>query len=364
MIKYYNKTPEEAEAESLDIFQKLTGETLMQADERTALIKIFVYGFQLLGNAINNAGSNNFSTYANREALLNMCKFKNIDIGKTLPSKTTIEFTRKSNLQGILAIPKGTITSAGEIEFQTIETKSFELNSEILLIEAEAVLPGSFSNNIQIGQINTLVDSIPTITAVRNTTITEGGLDEIDTEVLREIIETSPEGYSLAGPKGAYEFLAKNADGNVVDAFATSPRPKEVEITILLKNGVTPSTEIKNNIKNFINGDKKRPLNDLVSVLSPTEINYNVSLTWYLTKENEKNYDVISQKINEKVANFITATQETLGKDIDPDDLLFELKSIGVRRVVITEPAFTVLDRTKVGKGIIKSVQYGGTGDD
>src|SRR5690606_34861047 len=53
----------------------------------------------------------------------------------------------------------------------------------------------------------------------------------------RHRIQLAPEGFSVAGPEGAYIFHALNADPDVLDASATSPTPGEVVVTVLSRSG-------------------------------------------------------------------------------------------------------------------------------
>ena len=55
---------------------------------------------------------------------------------------------------------------------------------------------------------------------------------ESDT-ALRYRIQLSLEGYSTAGPVGAYVFHGLSADGRVKDISADSPSPGQVLITVL-----------------------------------------------------------------------------------------------------------------------------------
>ena len=59
---------------------------------------------------------------------------------------------------------------------------------------------------------------------------------ESDTEFRRRI-QLAPEGFSVAGPEGAYIFHALSADPDVLDASATSPTPGEVVVTVLSRQG-------------------------------------------------------------------------------------------------------------------------------
>lgn len=52
-------------------------------------------------------------------------------------------------------------------------------------------------------------------------------------EDFRRRIQLGPEGFSVAGPEGAYIFHALSADPRVLDASATSPSPGEVVVSVL-----------------------------------------------------------------------------------------------------------------------------------
>jgi len=59
----------------------------------------------------------------------------------------------------------------------------------------------------------------------------------------RRRIVLAPEGFSVAGPVGAYVYHALSADPDVLDASATSPEPDDIRAiiaAILAKHGATP----------------------------------------------------------------------------------------------------------------------------
>jgi len=53
----------------------------------------------------------------------------------------------------------------------------------------------------------------------------------------RRRVQLSLEGFSTAGPEGAYLFWALSADGDVRDASATSPQPGDVVVSVLSRSG-------------------------------------------------------------------------------------------------------------------------------
>lgn len=52
-------------------------------------------------------------------------------------------------------------------------------------------------------------------------------------EALRARAALAPEGYSVAGPLGAYDFHARSASADVADVFVDSPTPGQVRVSVL-----------------------------------------------------------------------------------------------------------------------------------
>ena len=105
---------------------------------------------------------------------------------------------------------------------------------------------------------------------------------ESDTEFRRRI-QLSLEGFSVAGPRGAYIFHGLSADANVLDISATSPDPGEVLITVLSRvgNGAA-SGPLLAAVNAALNDDAVRPLTDQVTVQSASIVNYNVHAHLYV----------------------------------------------------------------------------------
>ena len=109
---------------------------------------------------------------------------------------------------------------------------------------------------------------------------------------LRERIQLSLEGFSTAGPVGAYIFHAKSADGRVKDVSVDSPAPGAIAVTILstLGNGapsdelgvlVPEVEEVLSAVRTVLNHDDVRPLTDKVTVSEATILPYEIEATLY-----------------------------------------------------------------------------------
>ena len=98
--------------------------------------------------------------------------------------------------------------------------------------------------------------------------------DETD-ERLRKRTQLALEGFSTAGPVGAYIFHSLSASNEVKSVSVKSPNPGEVLVTILSNVGDgTVGQELIDTVLAKLNEDDIRPLTDLVSVQGAEIINY------------------------------------------------------------------------------------------
>jgi len=105
--------------------------------------------------------------------------------------------------------------------------------------------------------IDELVDTLPFIDSVENTTASDGGADEEDDDTLAERIFLAPSEYSTCGTEDSYIFHAKSASTLVNDVSVSSPEPSYLTITITSKTGM-PSAELIQIVTNYLN-DPYRP---------------------------------------------------------------------------------------------------------
>lgn len=75
------------------------------------------------------------------------------------------------------------------------------------------------------------------------------------------------EGLSTAGPRGAYEFHARSAHGQISDVSSISPEPCDILISVLSRLGDgTPSQEVLSAVRVALNDEDVRPQGDRVTV--------------------------------------------------------------------------------------------------
>nr|DAI72861.1 MAG TPA: baseplate assembly protein [Caudoviricetes sp.] len=181
-------------------------------------------------------------------------------------------------------------------------------------------------------------------------------------DALRLRVPDAFEGLSVAGPRAAYEFHAKSADGRVSDVSATSPAPAEVLITVLSREGNgLADADLLSAVNDALNDESVRPLADRVTVQAAEIIPYAIDATLYLYPGPEAEPILAASKA--KLQTYI-ANQSRLGRDIRQSAIYAALHVEGVQRVELASPAKdVVLDKTQAAWCRDWTVKNGGTDD-
>lgn len=158
---------------------------------------------------------------------------------------------------------------------------------------------------------------------------------ETDTS-LRRRVQLSFEGFSTAGPVGAYIFHALGADPDVLDVSVASPAPGDVVVTVLSRQGDgTASSGLITAVDGVLSADQIRPLTDNVTVQSATIVNYTVDAT--LTLYPGPDAAVVEAAAEAELQKYIDA-QQRLGRDVTLSGLYAALHRPGVQNVTLASP--------------------------
>ena len=184
---------------------------------------------------------------------------------------------------------------------------------------------------------------------------------ESDTD-LRRRVQLSFEGFSTAGPVGAYVFHALGADPDVLDVSVASPNPGDVVVSVLSRQGDgTASAGLISAVDAVLSSDTVRPLTDNVTVQSATIVNY--SVTAVLTVLPGPDGSVVLAQSQAALDAYIAETRR-LGRDATRSGLFAALHQPGVQNVTLTAPAADVViadDEASFCTGT--SVTVGGVGE-
>jgi len=150
------------------------------------------------------------------------------------------------------------------------------------------------------------------------------------------------EGFSTAGPEGAYRFHALSADLRVKDVAITSPAPGDVLVTVLSTEGDgTASAELLAIVAAALNAEKVRPLNDTVFVQSATIVPYAVEAVLDLFSGPDTS--TVLGTARKAVAAY-TAACHALGALVARSGLDGALHCAGVRQVHLRAPTVEAID--------------------
>lgn len=158
---------------------------------------------------------------------------------------------------------------------------------------------------------------------------------------LRRRVQLSFEGFSTAGPEGAYVFHSLGSDARVLDADARSPVPGQVIVAVLsnVGDGVAPS-DLLAAVNTTLSDEDVRPLTDQVLVESAVIVNY--AITAQLKLYPGPDATVVLDAANAAVVAYADANHR-LGRDVTLSGLYAALHQEGVQNVLLTSPAADIV---------------------
>lgn len=192
------------------------------------------------------------------------------------------------------------------------------------------------------------LDNLGALLGVVRKTLTQGDSEAVppippvleNDRDFRRRIQLAPEGFSTAGPAGAYVFYALTVDG-VADASVRSPAPGEVEVTILSRSGNgTADAALLKAVQDVLSSDDVRPLTDHVSVRSATIHEYTMDATLYFDSGPGREQ---AKAQAEKALSTVIARPQRLGLDVTLSGLYAALHQPGVQRVELAHPQQNIM---------------------
>jgi phage-related baseplate assembly protein len=277
-----------------------------------------------------------------------------------------LEFTLSTALSTSMIVPKGTrATPGGNIKFATEDAVEIPAGALSATVQARCLQPGAIGNGFMPGQINRIIDPFPFTHTVQNTTQSDGGSDIEGWEPFRERVGLAPEGFSVAGPSGAYKYWARTANQLITDVSVDTPSSGVVEIIPLLQGGGIPTQAILDEVLNTCSDEHIRPLTDHVVVRAPEVVGYGIKLAYYISRRASSSAHLIQQRFDEAVGDFILWQKSAMGRDINPSQLTKMAMKSGIKRLEVECPVHTPLKYFEVGVcEDISGIAFGGLEDD
>ena len=348
--KFIPTDSETITAEITQMYEQLTGRTLLPSDPDKLFIQWISGVIIQLRILINYSANQNIPSRASGENLDVLGQMiYNVARPQAKPAECAMRFKISEPQETAIPIPKGTrVTDAsGSLIWSTVEDTAVEIGAVFAEVCAVCETSGAVGNGYAPGQINMLVDvdDIPFYSSCTNIETSHSGMEQATDAEYYELMRSGLEAYSTAGPKGAYEYHAKSVSTSIADVCAINPidKPGYVNIFAIMSNGTIADSGTKKAIYDACNDDKVRPLTDIVEVLDPEIVNFDIELTFYVDRSTTKSISDISAAINSAVEEYISWQCSKIGRDINPSKLYWLLSSAGAKRIDIKSPVFTSL---------------------
>ncbi|EGJ51816.1 baseplate assembly protein [Desulfocurvibacter africanus] len=349
--------------------QAITGRTLYPGNPERLWLEFVAEVITRQRVIIDHTGKMNLLRYASGAFLDHKGAERQTARLAAAPAMTTLRFSLTTPLDYPVAIPAGTrATPDGQLMFATSGYAEIKAKDEWIDVEAVCLEAGSQGNGLLPSQVNRLVDPLAHVAKVANTTTTTGGADVETDEAYRERIRQAPEGYSLAGPRGAYRYWAMSAHQDIIDVAVYSIEPCVVNVRPLLKGGLVPDPiadkAILDAVAAMLDPEERRPDTDQVVVQPPEAVSYDLQLTYWIDSANAPFVKQIQQAVQQAVSEYRSWQRGRLGRDINPSKLSALCMAAGAKRVDIASPAFRTLERWQVAQEGTPGVNYGGLEDE
>jgi phage-related baseplate assembly protein len=361
MIDFITINPDDLLKEAVARYEAVSGETLYPGDEHYLFLSQMLQLIVACKGDINSAANQNLLRYCTEDILNEYGSQYDVIRMAAKSASASMKFMLPAALGFDVTILSGTrVTPDGRLVFY--------LQADVIIaagqISAQGTIlaenPGAAYNGFLPGQIQSIIDPVDYIGSASNVTVSSGGADQEDDDSFRERIRLSWEAISTAGSKDSYEYWAKTASSDIVDAEAVRTSPGEVTIYILMSGASAPAQTILDAVIAACSAEKHRPLTDKVVAAAAQVKAYDVNLTYYVSNSRSTEVLLIQSAVNKAVNDFVTVQKRQLGGNLNPDSLRSALLMAGAYRIDMTSPTYTELQPQEVAVANTISVVYGG----
>jgi phage-related baseplate assembly protein len=222
----------ELEAQMIARYEAMTGETVMPASPERLMIQwvaSVILAERVNGNYAANQNLPSRAVGENLDALAELYYAQNRPAAK--PAACSVRFSISEAQTSAILIPAGTrVTDASQkLYWETVEAAYVAIGNTYCDVPVRCQTSGTVGNGYAAGQINTIVDVYDYYSGCANTTESGGGADAATDDELYDLLKSSMYAYSTAGPRHAYEYLAKSVSTEIADVKAVRTRMTRTE---------------------------------------------------------------------------------------------------------------------------------------
>lgn len=342
-LQFVETDTEKIKQEVITTVEQQTGYTLAPADPRRIFLETLAYYIGLIEKQQDTTGKMNLLFFSKEDYLEHLAALLDVERLPASFAGAKVKATLSTPLNYSVTIPAGIrITAGDEIYFSIISPIVIKQGTTEAQGTVKCTVAGTIGNGYVEGQINKIVDNLPFLVNIKNMETTTGGEDAEDDEALRERTRQAPESFSTAGPDGSYAFWTKTASPAIIDVAVYSPTPGVVHIRPLLEGGELPNGQLIEEIEKILNEKNKRPLTDKVEVIEPEQVEYNINVKYYINSNDAEQENTLKEAVEKSIReDYVLWQKSALGRDIDPNQLVYFMRGAGAGRIEVTEPVYT-----------------------
>lgn len=342
-LQFVETDTEKIKQEVITTVEQQTGYTLAPADPRRIFLETLAYYIGLIEKQQDTTGKMNLLFFSKEDYLEHLAALLDVERLPASFAGAKVKAILSTPLNYSVTIPAGIrITAGNEIYFSINSPIVIEQGTTEAQGTVKCTVAGTIGNGYVEGQINKIVDNLPFLVNIQNTETTTGGEDAESDEALRERTRQAPESFSTAGPDGSYAFWTKTASPAIVDVAVYSPTPGVVHIRPLLEGGELPNGQLIEEIEKILNEKNRRPLTDKVEVIEPEQVEYNINVKYYINANDAEQENTLKEAVEKSIReDYVLWQKSALGRDIDPNQLVYFMRGAGAGRIEVTEPVYT-----------------------
>jgi len=295
--------------------EKGLGRSLAPGDVEVLISNAFAYEILLLRISGNQAFRSSLIDFSTGSILEYLTALIGVSRLPAVGAVCTLRFNLVAGHNAV-QLPAGVRVQSVDGQAIFITAAAVDIAAEVNSIQVAAVCktPGEKGNGYDIGNVSIILDPQPFVSDASNLEKTSNGSDAETDIQLRARVKLAAASFSVAGPKGAYEFFAKSADPTIVDVKSVTTNPGEVTLYPLCKDGTLAAQPIKDAILAICGDEKIRPQNDTVLVADPSVIEYQITVQ-LTTYTGAINAEVLAQ-VNAALNDYKQTRLNSLGVDI------------------------------------------------
>lgn len=355
----------DVEESVITAYERIAETTLYPGDPVRLFLEALAYVVAIQNQVIDLAGRQTLLAYAKGAHLDHIGLLMGVKRLPASAARLILRFSLASPLAFAVPIPKGTRATVrgGGLTFATLTQAVIEPGTLYIEVSAACVTTGAAANGLVSGQVNQLVDPLPYVAEVANTSMAMHGSEVEDDERLRERIRIAPESYTVAGSRGAYEARVLAVSVDIRSVSVTSPEPGVVDVRFLLADGEMPDAALIEQVRAALNAEEVRPLTDNVLVGAPNPVPYAIKGAWFLRRTDASLLATIQAAVQDAVDSYRRWQRDEPGRDIIPSRLIELVMRAGAKRVALESPIFTVVKPVEVARETAVDLVFGGLED-